>query len=315
VLPAGTDSRVVSQELGEHFSSDRSKIITAVVIMQQQVSDPKMKGEIRQFIERLAKAEGVENAAITGVFGNTARLSMQYSADPQSHTAREIVSRLRGIPAPEGAEALFTGRPASMVDMLDSISSRMPWMAIFVILISFTVLFLAFGSIVLPLKAVLINLLSLSASFGAIKLIFQDGWLAGLLDFVPVGSIDINMPVLILAIAFGLSMDYEVFLLSRIREHWESSGNPVESVALGLQRTAKIITSAVLLLVVVVGGFIFSEITFMKMIGVGLTIAIVVDATIVRGILVPSTMKLLGRWAWWSPVPLARWWERNGVKE
>jgi uncharacterized membrane protein YdfJ with MMPL/SSD domain len=136
-----------------------------------------------------------------------------------------------------------------------------------------------------------------------------------MLNFVPVGAVDIDFPVLIVAMAFGLSMDYEVFLLSRIREEWDRSHDAVESVALGVQRTAKIITSAALLLLIVVGGFILSGITFMKMVGVGLVIAIIVDATIVRGLLVPATMRLLGKWAWWSPKPLARWWERYGVKE
>lgn len=315
VLPAGTDSRVVSEELGEKFPSDPTKYVTAVVSMPESVSAPGAQENLRQYLARLSEVEGVENASITGSHENYARLSLQYSADPQSIEAREMVAQLRELPQPEGADSLFTGRPASMADMLDSINSRMPWMAVFVTVISFILLFLAFGSVVLPLKSVLMNLLSLLASFGAIKLIFQDGFLSDLLNFVPVGSIDINMPVLILAIAFGLSMDYEIFLLSRIREHWESSGDPVESVAIGVQRTAKIITSAALLLIVVVGGFMFSEITFMKMIGVGLVIAIAIDATIVRGILVPSTMKLLGRWAWWSPAPLMRWWERYGVKE
>ncbi|UUZ96289.1 MMPL family transporter [Paenibacillus sp. P25] len=188
-------------------------------------------------------------------------------------------------------------------------------MALFVVVVSFVVMFLAFGSVVLPLKSILLNLLSLSASFGAIKLIFQDGYLDGLLNFVPVGAVDINFPVLIVAIAFGLAMDYEVFLLSRVREEWVRSGDPVESVALGVQRTAKIITSAALLLVIVVGGFILSNVTLMKMIGVGLVIAIVVDATIVRGLLVPASMRLLGRWAWWAPKPLAAWWDRYGMKE
>jgi uncharacterized membrane protein YdfJ with MMPL/SSD domain len=166
-----------------------------------------------------------------------------------------------------------------------------------------------------PLKSLVLNLLSLSASFGAIKLIFQDGWLAGVLGFVPVGAIDINFPVLIVAIAFGLSMDYEVFLVSRIREQWVRTGDGEESIALGVQRTARIITSAALLLSIVVGGFLTSGITFMKMMGVGLVITVLVDATIVRGLLVPATMRLMGKWAWWAPAPLARWWARHGLSE
>ncbi|MFE5023776.1 MMPL family transporter [Streptomyces sp. NPDC056656] len=139
--------------------------------------------------------------------------------------------------------------------------------------------------------------------------------MSGLLGFEPIGTVDASFPVLVVAIAFGLAMDYEVFLLSRVREEWEVSGDPVESVALGVQRTAEIITSAALLLGVVVGRFMASSILFMKMIGVGLVIAVLVDATIVRGLLVPATMALLGQWARWAPAPLARWWSKYGIRE
>lgn len=168
---------------------------------------------------------------------------------------------------------------------------------------------------ILPIKSVLLNLLSLSASFGAIKLIFQDGRLAGLLGFEPVGAVDVNFPVLIVAIAFGLAMDYEMFLLSRVREEREREADPAEAMARGLARTAGVVTSAALLVAVSVAGFAFSSVTIMKMIGVGLVIAVAVDATIVRGLLVPATMRLLGERAWWAPRPLARWWRRHGLPE
>jgi RND superfamily putative drug exporter len=232
-----------------------------------------------------------------------------------SDAAQSMVHDLRATAPPAGADALLTGMPASRADIVAMIGDRLPWMALFVAVVSFLVLFMAFGSLLLPLKSVILNLLSLLAAFGAIKWIFQDGHLSGLLGFEPIGAVDANFPVLVVAIAFGLAMDYEVFLLSRVREEWEVSGDPVESVALGVQRTAKIITSAALLLVVVVGGFMASSILFMKMIGVGLVIAVLVDATIVRGLLVPATMALLGKWAWWAPAPLARWWSKYGFRE
>jgi RND superfamily putative drug exporter len=159
------------------------------------------------------------------------------------------------------------------------------------------------------------NLLSLSATFGAVVLIFQDGNLSGLLDFTATGSISPAMPILMLAMLFGISMDYEVFLLSRIREQYDLTGENTPAVAIGLQRTGGIITSAALLFVVVIGAFATSGITFIKMTGVGMVIAIVVDATVVRALLVPATMRLLGRANWWAPGPLARVHRRYGIRE
>ncbi|WP_248924969.1 MMPL family transporter [Paenibacillus hamazuiensis] len=295
VLPVGADARMVTQEMASRFSADPAKIVTSVVEFQGTADSAQAKTALQDYVQRLARIEGVTGAKITGTHENLARLTLSYKIDPMSREARQMVEELRRETPPQGAQAFFTGMPASRVDIVDMIISRMPWMALFVVVVSFVVMFLAFGSVILPLKSIVLNLLSLSASFGAIKLIFQDGYLDELLNFVPVGAVDINFPVLIVAVAFGLAMDYEVFLLSRIREEWVRSGDPVESVALGVQRTAKIITSAALLLIVVVGGFVLSSVTLMKMIGVGLVIAIVVDATIVRGLLVPATMKLLGR--------------------
>jgi RND superfamily putative drug exporter len=176
-------------------------------------------------------------------------------------------------------------------------------------------LFLAFGSVVLPIKAVLMNAISIVASFGVVVWVFQEGNLADFLGFTPTGTIDATQPILMLAILFGLSMDYEVFLLSRIREHWDLRHDNTEAVAAGLQRTGGIITSAALLLAVVIGAFATSGITFIKLIGVGMIVAILVDATIVRALLVPATMRLLGGANWWAPGPLRRWWDRHGFRE
>ena len=162
-------------------------------------------------------------------------------------------------------------------------------------------LFLAFGSVVLPVKAIVMNVLSLSATFGVIVWIFQWGHLSGLLRFTPTGSIDPTMPILMLAVIFGLSMDYEVFLLSRIRERYDQTGDNTASVASGLQRTGGLITSLALLLIIVVGAFSASGITFIKLMGVGMIVALLVDATVVRVLLVPATMRLLGRANWWAP--------------
>ncbi|MDH6125228.1 MMPL family transporter [Kitasatospora sp. GP82] len=308
VLPSSSDARVVTQHLAADFTQDPTKTVTAVVTLPGPADGA--RGALDEFANRLDSVSGVTGAAVTNTTGNLARITAHYSMDPMSREARTMVDGLRSLRAPDGGTAAFTGMPASRVDIVHMIGSRAVWMAIFVAVVSSLVLFLAFGSVTIPLKSVVLNLLSLSAAFGAIKLIFQDGHLHNLLGFTPIGAIDANFPVLIVAIAFGLAMDYEVFLLSRIKESHDLGHDPAESIAIGLQRTGKIITSAALLLVVVVCGFLTSSIAFMQMIGVGLVIAIVVDATLVRAILVPATMKLLGHRAWWAPAPLRRIWQR-----
>ena len=176
-------------------------------------------------------------------------------------------------------------------------------------------LFLMTGSIIVPIKAVLMNILSLGASFGALVWIFQEGHLAGFLGFDSVGALDLWMPVLILIFAFGLSMDYEVFLLSRIKEVHDETGDNDLAVAVGLQRSGRIITSAACLIVIVFAGFAAGEVLAIKQLGVGLAIAVLIDATIVRTLLVPATMKLLGERNWWAPAPLRRFHQRFGLHE
>ncbi|MBD3142919.1 MMPL family transporter [Microbispora bryophytorum] len=321
VLPAGADARAVTRELAERFTADPAKIVTAVVEAPRAVDRAALdkgaldRGALDGYAARLDAVPGVEGAFVTGTTGALARITLGYAMDPMSREAVRMVEDLRAVPPPAGAVASFTGMPASRVDIVDMVVSRLPWMALFVAVVSTALMFLAFGSLILPIKSVLLNLLSLSASFGAIKLIFQDGRLAGLLGFEPVGAVDVNFPVLIVAIAFGLAMDYEMFLLSRVREERERGADPAEAMARGLARTAGVVTGAALLVAVSVAGFAFSNVALMKMIGVGLVIAVVVDATIVRGLLVPATMRLLGERAWWAPPPLARWWRRRGPHE
>ncbi|MFJ8433856.1 MMPL family transporter [Kitasatospora sp. NPDC094019] len=304
VLPAGSDARVVTRQFAADFRQDPTRTVTAVVTLPGPASGA--TGELGAYAARLNSVPGVRGAEVTNTHENLARITAYYSMDPMSREARTMVEGLRASAPPTSATARFTGMPASRVDIVDMIGSRAPWMALFVAVVSALVLFLAFGSVTIPLKSVLLNLLSLSAAFGAIKLIFQDGHLHDLLGFTPIGAIDADFPVLIVAIAFGLAMDYEVLLLSRIKESYDRTGDPVGSVAIGLQRTGRIISSAALLMVVVVCGFLVSSIAFLQMIGVGLVIAIVVDATLVRVVLVPATMKLLGHRAWWAPAPLRR---------
>ena len=190
---------------------------------------------------------------------------------------------------------LVGGQTAEFVDLNSSLADRLPVAAVLVVAAMLVLLFLAFGSVVLPVKAVLVNVLSLSAMFGGLVWIFQDGNLAGLLGIDTVGPIESTQPILILALAFGLSMDYEVFLLSRIREQWDLTGDNALAVETGLRRTGGLITSAAVLFMVVVGAFATSGVVFIQMIGVGLVLAVAIDATLVRGLLVPAAMHLMGR--------------------
>jgi uncharacterized membrane protein YdfJ with MMPL/SSD domain len=169
--------------------------------------------------------------------------------------------------------------------------------------------------VVIPVTAVIMNILSLSASFGALVWVFQDGHLANALNFTPQGSIDATQPILIFAIAFGLSMDYAVFLLSRIKEQYDKTGDTDKAITLGVGKTASIITSAALLLIVVIAAFASGEIPLMKQIGVGLGLAIFMDAVVIRMLLVPASMHLLGKYNWWAPAPLKRLYHKLGLSE
>jgi RND superfamily putative drug exporter len=314
-LPAGTESRVVSETIRADFPTSEDGPIDAVVTLADPVDSPAGGAALQSYVEEVAAVPGVEGATVAGAAGNTAHVDIAYAGDPLSTDARDLVGEIRAVPAPDGGEALIGGQTAELADLLDSLASLLPWMALFVVGTTFVLLFLAFGSVVLPVKALVMNVLSLGASFGALVWIFQEGHLSGFLDFTPTGFVEATQPILVLAIVFGLSMDYEVFLMSRIREQYDLTGDNTAAVATGLQRTGGIITSAALLLLVVIGAFSLSGITFIKMIGVAMLIAIVIDATVVRVLLVPATMRLLGRANWWAPGPLGRLYARYGIRE
>ncbi len=273
------------------------------------------RAALAAYVGRLERVPGVAGAEVTGVRGDVARVDLRYAPDPLSAAARGIVAGVRAVAPPPGARVWVGGQTAALADELGSLSGTLPWMALVMAGATFVLLFLAFGSVLLPVKAIAANLLSLAATFGVVTWIFQDGHLAGLLRFTPTGTIDPTMPILMLAIIFGLSMDYEVFLLSRIRERYDLTGDNTAAVASGLQRTGGVITSAALLLMIVIGAFSASGITFIKLMGVGMLVALIVDATIVRILLVPATMRLLGRANWWAPGPLRRLYARYGIRE
>jgi len=314
-LPAGTESRVVAETIASNFPEDPSGPVEAVVTLPDAVDSPAGGAALQSYVDAVADVPGVDAATVTGAAGETARVAIAYDGDPVAEEARALVNEIRDVPAPAGGEVLVGGQSAVLTDLLESLGALLPWMALMVVTTTFVLLFLAFGSIVLPIKALVMNVLSIGASFGALVWIFQEGHLSGFLDFTPTGFIEATQPILVLAIIFGLSMDYEVFLMSRIREQYDLTGDNTASVATGLQRTGGIITSAALLLIVVIGAFSLSGITFIKMIGVAMLIAVVVDATIVRILLVPATMRLLGRANWYAPGPLRRLYKRYGIRE
>ncbi len=314
-LPPGTESRVVTETLNQDFPGGGTTTIDPVVTFADGSLDRTDRAELSAYVDRLGALPGVTSAEVTGVTDGSALVAVHHELEGISGEARDLVGQVREVPAPAGAEVLVGGRAADLRDLLASLGATLPWMGLFVVGVTLVLLFLAFGSVVLPLKAVVMNALSLAASFGALVWIFQDGHLSGLLGFESTGAVEATQPILMLAMAFGLSMDYEVFLLSRVREQWDRTGDNAAAVAGGLQRTGRIITSAAVLLVVVIGAFSTSGIVFIKMIGIGMIIAILVDATVVRALLVPATMRLLGHWNWWAPAPLARFWDRFGFRE
>jgi RND superfamily putative drug exporter len=225
---------------------------------------------------------------------------------------------LRAVAEPAGRQVLITGGTQANRDNVAAITSRMPVVLGLIGMITFVLLFLLTGSVVLPLKAVVLNLLSLSAAFGALVWIFQEGHL-GALGTTPTGTMEANMPVLLFCVAFGLSMDYEVFLLARIREFWlqspQTNAGSDEAVALGLARTGRVVTAAALIMSVAFAALIAAQVSFMRIFGLGLTLAVLVDATLVRMALLPAFMRVMGRWNWWAPGPLARLHQRIGISE
>ena len=258
-----------------------------------------------------------------GVVGTSIRPDTPDGRHRRRRHARRHVPRPRSIRSsspscastPTAFDTEVGGIAAELIDVKARLSERLPFAALLVVAATLVLLFLMTGSIIVPIKAVIMNILSLGASFGALAWIFQDGHLAGLLGFDSVGALDLWMPVLILIFAFGLSMDYEVFLLSRIKEVHDETGDNDLAVAVGLQRSGRIITAAAFLIVIVFAGFAAGEVLAIKQLGVGLAIAVLVDATIVRTLLVPATMKLLGERNWWAPAPLRRFHQRFGLHE
>jgi len=307
VLPPDSPAHVAATTLNTEFGPERSS-----ANMMLSTTD---RAEVAAYTQKVEQVPGVVDVRPVAQKDGHTLLRASWDGNSQTQTSQDAVRAIRAIPGPGGEDVLVGGLSADTVDLLSSLRSHLPWMAVIIAVVMLVLLFLAFGSLVLPVKAFVMNLLSISASFGVITWIFANGHLEGPLGFTSTGFLDATQPIFMLAILVGLSMDYEVFLLSRIREQWDLTHDNTEAVATGVQRTGRIITSAALLLAVVIGAFSMSGIVFMKMIGIGMLVALLVDATVVRMLLVPATMKLLGTWNWWAPAGMRRWWERYGLRE
>ncbi|MGV0785241.1 MMPL family transporter [Mycolicibacterium sp. XJ775] len=329
VLPSSASSRQLGDELRNDFAVDSSTAVTVVLPDVTRLAP----AELDRYAGDLSRAaDGVSVSAPggtfvdgrlvgpptsgTGIADGSAYLTVGSHVPLFSDASEAQLDALHAVPAP--AEVQFTGLAQVNRDSSHAITSRLPLVLGIIAAITFVLLFLLTGSVVLPLKALVLNVLSLSAAFGALVWIFQDGHL-GALGTTSTGTLVANLPVLLFCIAFGLSMDYEVFLVSRIREYWLESGQTREdndeSVALGLARTGRVVTAAALLMSISFAALIAAQVAFMRMFGLGLTIAVLVDATLVRMLLVPAFMHLMGQWNWWAPAPLARLHKRIGIRE
>jgi putative drug exporter of the RND superfamily len=245
------------------------------------------------------ESKELQDALDSYVAGDRTLLQAVTKDNPYTDAAHAAVDEVRTAEAPEGVSFLVGGLSAGQKDFISSLYGKAPYAATFVLSVTYLILLISFRSVFIPLKAVIVNILSLTASFGAIVFVFQDGNLSGLLDFTPLGFVDATLPILMFCTIFGVSMDYEVFLLSRIREAYENGDSNSASVAKGLVATAGIITSAAAIIIVVTGAFAFTGIILTKAVGLGLAVAVFVDATIIRVLLVPATMRILGDWNWW----------------
>jgi RND superfamily putative drug exporter len=306
VLPHTASARQVDDRMRAEFPPSRSRPI--YVALRQSPA------EVKRFSRFLAQLPGAAAVSPPQPAGRGAsRIDViPASSNVFSDQSQSLVRRVRAAVGPGDHVG---GDTAEFIDTKKSLARHLP-IAFAIIVVSTTiVLFLMTGSVVLPIKALLMNVLGLSAAFGLLVLVFQDGRFENLLSYSSQGALEATQPVLLFAVAFGLSTDYGVFLLSRIKEARDRGASDTESVAMGLERTGRIVTAAALLFCVAIGAFATSKIIFIKEVGVGTALAVLIDATLIRALLVPSLMELLGSVNWWAPGPLRRLHRRVGVSE
>lgn len=300
VLPASNPAAYAAQLITERFPGQEGNPIE--IIIPGGASNIE---QINNFTQQIAKVVGVVRVGEPQILGNDVRVIAVHDMGPRTPAAEALIKEIRLIPSPD--QTLIGGVAADYADTQIGIAKTMPWALTWIAIGVLILLFVFTGSLILPIKAVILNILSLAATLGVITWIFVDGnlkWLVG--DFTTTGSVDTGSIILVAVVAFGLSMDYELFLLSRIKEEHDAGRSNVESVATGLQRSARIITAAAGLLAIVFASFVLSGVTSIKMLGFGVAFAIILDATLVRALLVPALMRLFGERNWWAPKSLKR---------
>jgi RND superfamily putative drug exporter len=330
VLPSDLSSRQVQDDIRTRFTSDEGG---ALQVVATGIGQPDTRtADVDRYAAELSRLPGAARVdAFTGSYiegqqvvepgplsarfqaDDATWLSVVPSVEPYSDAGERLANAVRDTRAP--FPVLVTGPSAELVDSNESIFARLPIALGLVALATFVLLFLMFGSVLVPIKALILNVLSLSAVFGALVWIFQDGNLSGALDFTATGTLPASTPLLLFCIAFGLSMDYEVFLLSRIKEEHDRTGDNTSSVAIGLERTGRIVTAAAVLISVVFLAFATSRVSFIKIFGIGLSIAVLMDAFVIRATLVPAFMRIAGEANWWAPKWMRRLHDRIGISE
>ena len=343
ILPAGVPSRAAFDRLQAEFGEGAFAPITIAVRTVGRATSPDNLARLYEYSRRIAadprvrrvdslvdvdqrltlaqyqllcgdpngpRDRFVATALAATTRGDLTAFTLTTPYGPNRAEGRALVADLRdprsGLAPPAGVGILVGGGAADVADVVDGVAADFPRTALFIVISTYLVLFALLRSVVLPAKALLMNALSITASFGALVWIFQDGNLSAPLGFQPLGFVETTQPVILFCVLFGLSMDYEVFLLTRMKEVWDTTGDNTEAVARGLERSGRIVTSAALIVVVVAGSFAFADIVLIKALGLGVAIAVALDATVVRALLVPSTMRLLGHWNWWMPARLER---------
>ncbi|GAA4231682.1 MMPL family transporter [Actinomadura meridiana] len=322
VLPDSASSRQVQERIRSGFAAEETDALRIVV------PDGTVPAEVERYAGALARVPGVAQVdAPSGSFVDGRRaaapdaarfsagawLSVVPDQDVLESDPFGLVGDVRGVPAPDGT--MVGGYPADLADFRTALIDRLPLVVALILVVSCLLIFLMTGSVLVPLKAAVLNVLSLSMMFGALVWIFQDGHLSGPLGFTATGSLEPSIPILMFCVAFGLSMDYEIFMVSRIKEEYDRTGDNALSVATGLQRSAPLITTAAAILAVSFASYALSGVVFLKMLGIGMALAVLVDATLIRALLVPASMRLAGRANWWAPRPLRRFQERLALTE
>ncbi|MDU7427284.1 MAG: MMPL family transporter [Actinomyces urogenitalis] len=305
LLPSASPQRTYLTVLQEDYPATQQQDATLIVAATGQ--------EVTTFInDQVAAAPGVDSVLQSATAGQYTVVYLDLAGDGTQASSERAVQAVRDLAAP--ADTWVTGQAASQLDFRSAVLDGLPWVVAVIALATFVLLFLMTGSVLVPFKALVINALSLAASIGVLVWVFQEGHLTGLLGFTPIGGVEAYVVVTAVGVGFGLAMDYEVFILARIKEYWDAGCDNDTAVERGLQHSGRIVTSAALIMVLVFLGFVGGDLLIIKQVGLALAVIVALDATLVRMLLVPATMTLLGRWNWWAPQPMRRLYERYGIR-